>query len=347
MRKLAIVNPMSRISLTAKQVKVRELIAIRAIMLTKGFEVDFVSRPIRDELNTPHYKNVYDTDFNDYDVVLIYNQPVNFFGGSCGDEIIELWQKLATFTGKFVYFQADPKFTFKKYWKKFVERKKPVESNLGRALDPTILPILDAAFEGNLHLISTYKNDSVLDTEVEYSTKTYFPLFEKMFVDEYKALSFHTSETRIFDFVYWGNNRHTNRNKILNSFFGHGDYTMNVIGYDPGWPNTEWCKPLGFNDLVIELPKAKFTLILGDDLHHTGKMCSPRFYEAMSTDVFAFIYTPFDKDKEYINSKELADVMYVSNKRELDEKMAIINVKYDYYRELQNTYTKNLHKTLS
>ena len=90
-------------------------------------------------------------------------------------------------------------------------------------------------------------------------------------------------------FVYWGNNRHTSRNKILGSFFNNETYTKSLIGYDAGWPKTDWCKPLAFHDLILELPKAKYTIILGDELHHTGKMCSPRFYEAMSTDLFAFI----------------------------------------------------------
>ena len=90
MRKLAIINPMSRISLSAKQVKVRELKKIREVMLSKGFgEVDFVSRPIKAELMLPYYKDVYKVDFNEYDVVLLYNQPLNFFGGMVNDAQIE------------------------------------------------------------------------------------------------------------------------------------------------------------------------------------------------------------------------------------------------------------------
>jgi hypothetical protein len=348
LNKACIITSSNRVSLNSKNVRSRELYFIRQWLLTQDYDVvDFVSKPTKFDIGNQDYKSVFDIDFNDYSAVYIYNQPTNFFGGVTELHTIVQYEKLANYNGRLVYIQTDPKITFKAVWRHLFNRQIPADNKLGRTIDPFTVIELDDVFSSKLELYYTGTRFTDVVSEIDYTNKTHIDLFTFMHTFEHQAmlpLTITKLEDKAYDFVYWGNDRGSQRNKTLNSYFNNSDFSKLVVGFEPKWPLTTSKDYVKLEELVELIPTAKFALVVGDPIHNNS-IKTPRFFESLCFDLFSFIHIDFDPQQKYIDNQELKSVMYVSSLADLKNKIKIVEQDYSYFVNLQHEFAKSLTET--
>lgn len=100
---------------------------------------------------------------------------------------------------------------------------------------------------------------------------------------------------------------------------------------------------LFYDDLLAYIGQnAKSTFVIADEITFND-FISPRFFDAMLSDVIAFIYEPYDKDHKYIDDEELKNFMYVATPEDYVEKVAKISNDENYFRHIKFLQRKAIY----
>ena len=70
---------------------------------------------------------------------------------------------------------------------------------------------------------------------------------------------------------------------------------------------------------------------------------SPRYFDMMLSDIIAFVYAPYDADKEYTDDKELKEFMYVETPEEFAEKVNKVATDEKFYRHIKYLQRKSVY----
>lgn len=368
--KTGIISYGTRISLDSKNVRSVDLHYMREYLLDvlDRKEVDFISKKTKSENDLPYFKDILTTDFNDYDEIYIYNSSLNPFGGVFKYESLLAFEKLYNYNGKVIYLLCDPKMPPLDF-SKFIQYKSRCITHCvdkvgemyhaqcdNKSMSIYKLPAsmvdswtekvynnMQVAYTGSdyeLYLIEynkrAYKLKDVYH-RANYGAEWFnFWLFEYYAVNEKLEEKLHTSEKNehAYDLMYFGNNRHNERNKIIQCLYDIPEYNKLFIGFDPELTNTEIVDYMSHTDLFDTISKnCLATVIVGDNLHNNN-VRTPRFFEAMLLNVVAFIYTKFDSNKTYVRNEFLKDFIYVSDKEELKNKIAQIKADKELYKKI-------------
>ena len=370
-KKVAIVCFGTRITLFSKNVRCVDFIYLRDILQNiYGRTVDFVSLKLKTEEDLDYYKSVKDVDLNDYDEVVIYNAAMNnAFAGIFKSESIETFVQLANYKGDIWYYLCDPKMpciNFAACLKnRIVNNKIKIDKAPGyRELTPefcdnwtkNVYPRINTMFAGcdydKYYTMYTNKLNSgrTKVTSANTLNPNYnwccVPLFEYYAVNEKldAKLKNYPIDNRKYDLVYFGNNRMTERNKIIANMYDQPGLKNYIIGFDPQFSNCEYdsIAYINHDKLFEEIPSSSLaTLILGDTLHNNN-IRTPRFFEAMLLDVVAFIYTGYDENKKFVKNQELKDFIYVTTPEELKEKINKIKNYSEYAKHIIELERKDI-----
>lgn len=349
LKKLAIVSYGTRVSITSKNVRSVDFIYLREILQNVyGREVDFVSKKSRADADIPYFKDIEKTDLNYYDEVVAYNCTLNPFGGVFKDEAITTMMKMHDFKGDLYYYLCDPKMpcsdfaAYLKYKSGGTGRVK-TDSKAGyREVSDEYLdewskstyPRIKIMFAGcdydKYYEVFTEKNSKRTGVSARLNPNydwCFIPLFEYYAVNEMleEKLKNYPMDNRKHDLVYFGNNRMTERNKIIEAFYDQEGLNCQIIGYDPKFSKCKY-ESTGYvshDELFPMICDSYATLVLGDTLHNNNTR-TPRFFEAMLLDVVAFIYDKYDEEHKFVKDQKLKDFIYVKTPEELREKINII-----------------------
>lgn len=354
-----------RVSFNANNVRSVDLWYTRE-MLQKvyGRTVDVVSQRTRDDVDRDYYKNIQDTDLNDYDEVWVYASMPNIYGGVIHDFCLSLIERLSTFKGDVYCILLDPKIpalNFAKYiwWK--IGRKVLKNDNdpYGRITQDIVdnftkkwnnVKIAFGGFDYNIfyNMYTEILNNSKHNHDFKYLPLNergeyewfHFPLFEYYAKHERleQKLTDYDFASRTYDCVYYGNDRGTSRNNKLKKYYDVAGLNVLLIGFDykrfKNNTHDAYEKYVKHEELFpMMCTKAFATVIMGDELHDDNYM-TPRYFESMLLDVVAFIDISFDKERKFIKNKELADFIYVSSGEELKQKINIIKNDEAYFRKI-------------
>ncbi|MBO5005641.1 MAG: glycosyltransferase family 1 protein [Clostridia bacterium] len=340
----------TRISLSSKNVRSVDLVYFRNILQDiYGRKVDYLSLKSKKEADLDYFKNISDVDINDYDEIFIYNHSYNPFGGLFKSEAIVTFKKLFDFKGDIWYLLLDPKMPctdFAAYLKTRIVDEKYIktDSKEGRTIvtpefcdkwSAKVYPKIKIAMGGCNYnaYYTTYMNKVTKNGKKEVANRVklnpnyewaFIPLFEYYAVKEDldKKLKDYNFDQREYDLVYFGNNRQTERNRIINNFYDDIEFNNIVFGFDPNWEycSYEYGPYVSHDDMFRLIPEnAKATLVLGDNLHNNN-IRTPRFFESMLLDVVAFIYIEYDKEKRFIKNEFLREFCYVDSPQDLKRK---------------------------
>lgn len=360
-KNVGIISYITRISLDSLNVRSVDLFYLREYLLNvlDANEVDFISKKSKKEKDIEYYKNIYDTDLNYYDELYIYNGGYNIIGGRFPSEIVPLFEKLNKYNGKLYYVIADPKFPNLDAGK--IIKNRLTKDNMLKVehgfikVDPSIFdnfsknvfPKINVAFTGiDYKLYYDELNNKVSklsDKSKEYNKMcdninwVYLDLFGYYATNENlndKLINYNI-DNKIYDFVYFGNNRSSQRFTLVKNLCNDESIKKLFIGYDPKYlKNYEFIKYVKHKELFNLIgSKCLTTLIVGDDLHNNN-IKTARFYEGMLLDVVAFIYIKFDEQKKYVKNEFLKKFIYVSSKEELIEKINKLKSNKDLYKKI-------------
>lgn len=362
-KKTAIVSLGGRITLNSKNVRSIDLAYLREMLINVyGRNVDFVSLKTKKEEGIEYYKDIRNIDLNEYDEVMIYNSTKNLFGGIFKTEMIETFNKLFDFNGDIWYYLADPKMPCTDYAAFIKSRIKdgcikiddtnnttPFSLDYCNDWTNKVFKRTKIAYSGSNYdkYYDTYMNNitkggkkeanecNILNPDYEWA---YIPLFEYYAVNEdldTKLKNFDYSEKK-YDLIYFGNNRQTERNKIIDSIYDKEVYNNYVLGFEPSWKKCkfDFSGYVTHDEMFEILPKTAYaTVVLGDDLHNDN-IKTARFFESMLLDICAFIWHSYDPNKRFVNNQELKDFIYISSGDELIEKINKIKNDEAFYKHI-------------
>jgi hypothetical protein len=322
-----------RLSPFAKNVRTLEIFYFRHFLLNfyNRTEVDVATKLLPDDSAVPYFKSIYDIDLNSYDEVIIHNAALNYFGGVVLSYTEETFIKLSQYKGDNIwYYLTDPKLNFTDFGAMFKERMRKknlkfktnsISENHCDDFTNNILPKIKLIFTGN-NYPQLKKQKETQKNLFKREIFTYWDQIETHefwaanIVDEFEPAPF----PREFDIIYFGNDRQSDRNKVLDSYFKkEQDLKKRWIGYTPKYPNITTSPYLLREDLIKNLNKSYSTFVVGD-FYHYNNIKTVRFFEALMTDMVAFVHAPFDGGN-YIQNKELRDYIIVNDINELKEKL--------------------------
>lgn len=108
--------------------------------------------------------------------------------------------------------------------------------------------------------------------------------------------------------------------------------------------NYDVVKGMYYNNLIPFIGKnAKATFVTADSKTFND-FISPRFFDAMLSDVIAFIYLPYDEERKYINDSELKDFMYVSRPEEFADKVLKVSNDESFFRHVKYLQRKAVYE---
>lgn len=351
----------NRITLTATNVRSVDFVYLREYILNVlgRSEVDFVTRKTKKEADLDYFKDIYETNLNDYDEIYIYNASYNVFGGIVPSENIELMKQLYDYDGDIWYFLCDPKMPYKDYAQYLKSKLKDGKIKTSDDLEYTgmtaewldswskkVYPKINIAFAGKDYDLyyNTYTNgikDKKLKNKEYHMLKPnydwfFLELFEYYAINEELDLKLkdYDFDKKEFDLVYFGNDRQNERNKIIKKLFSNPELKKYFIGFDPGLENCTVEKYVKHDELFPLIGEKCYATVVVGDILHNGNIKTPRFFEAMLLDTVAFISTTYDPNKEFISNEFLREFVYISNENELFEKIQMIKNDKDLYKKI-------------
>lgn len=362
----AIVCLGTRISLDSINVRSVELVYAREyIMKILGRErVDYVSRKIKSEPSVDFYKDAKDVDFNDYDEIYIYNARLNPFGGLFKEEALITFEKLYNFDGEIYYILGDPNMPPMSFANFLMYKNKLAKKQTNEYIIASDNEKANNEYKITKEIVENW-NEKVwhrtkvafcgLDYELYYNTyneltknKTrefenikpvkewfQFELFEYFGVNEkWEEKTKDYDKDIKYDLMYFGNDRHNGRNKIVKNYFDLPDVKKLFIGFDPQLENTDVEKYLPHDKLFKTMGTSCLASIIVGDMLQWNNSLTPRFFELMLLDIIGFIDINYDNKKVYMKNEFLKDFLYVSSKEELKKKIEQIKENPETYKKI-------------
>lgn len=374
-KKSAIVSYGTRVTTTGSNVRCVDIEYTRKyLMNVLGREqVDFVTEVLPKERDIEHIKPIaefLDGKLNEYDEVFIYNAPFNLYGGVFTTKMLNTVKALLDYDGDVYYLLADPKMPCLNIAEQMKSRVKNIVDGIAQ------LPLGNNKFyEWKMEWFDKFTNQVYpkiktafcgLDYDLYYQTwnkkvkgKTTpgcylnpdaewfsFWLFEYYAVNELyetKLKDYDKSNCQ-YDLVYYGNNRGTERDKIIKSIFSDNDFKVVTWGYDVDWENTTVNKYCSHEELFKNMCTNAYATVIMGDVTHNNNIRTARFFESMLLDVVGFIWCDYDKDKKFVENEELKDFIYFSNNEELKEKLAKIKSDTKFYKHIIELQRKEIKR---
>lgn len=349
---------------TAKNIRNYELLALCDWLKSRERNVDLITKVNNHNRDCHYVVDISNWDPTKYDEVYLYNSNPNFYGGVPDISTLEAYYKFSKVTGKVFYVLADPKMictnkgeTFFNRLTSFINRNKDKEYNdlitaeimsAAYKITPTVIDECSKRFNSMtvlstgvdyLYVYNHSKDPNILNLPCEMIDLIKFES-AAFFKDRLKDTNYRF-DTKVFDLVYFGNNRNSGRNNLISKYFDNPEFKSIIIGFDPNkYLNLKNLSSMEYIDYLAKdklydfiEDKCLATLVLGDTICN-GHALSLRFAESLLLKCVGFISIEYDPNKEMIKSEFLKDFIYVSSSEELSSKLNRIKQDKSLYEKL-------------
>lgn len=289
-----------------------ETIQIAMVLRKSGFDVDVISKTNSD--NTISFEKV--KDINEYDVLMVVNGSINFFGGQPNPIILNNFKLMAKFNKRIYYLLTDLGMPFRQ-----LEHDKLVEWGTSNEEVKINSPILIVSQSQNIDMIKhMHRNEPQVDKIVYFPLERYF-LFNELF------LRSGIITTRTCDLIYGGSFRAGRREKKMKKFlFDMEDLKVEFFGSakEDQFEKDYQVAPIftgkvDNKDVVQKFSEGLATIIIGDPKYE-GSMITLRVWETFMSESVAFIDNDFDPEHNLM----INDFFYVNEKDDLIRKIKLL-----------------------
>lgn len=180
-----------------------------------------------------------------------------------------------------------------------------------------------------------------------------FPIFTYQAMTDNVAnkLKSYDYDTKEYKSEYHGYNRGSKRMEIIENFYtavnGQNLLITSSKNLFRDHGRFDRVSSLFYDDLIPYIGQhAKSTFVIADEITFND-FISPRFFDAMLSDVIAFVYEPYDKDHKYIDDKELKNFMYVATPEDFAKKVELISSDKNYYNHIKFLQRKAIYDKYS
>lgn len=305
--KIAVLSIGVREQLSQKNIRSVESVYFEKYKNLEGHNVVFIDKKIKEELFFEQYHDLYDyTNLNKFDCVYIHNSSFIFFGGVINDVDSYKLKLILSFYlsngGQNIYYLVtDPKLIAP--IKKIKETFKRLKVNL---TEKEINSLAELFY--SIKISATCLDWSKLGYENECFE--HIPLFEFIGINSKKNELIDCE--KIYDCVYFGNNRGSYRTNLVKSVFSNSLIKTKIFGFELLLPNNDCVGYIDRNELLLELNKSYSTILISDK-EHESNWITARYFEAINNNLLAFTYWKYDQYSKFIVDENLREhLVYVA-----------------------------------
>lgn len=333
MDRIAVVKIGARITINNSSTSAGTGDAVNVINLLAGagFTVDAYTTILeKDEI--PKNFNLVDinteyTAINDkgYTALVVLNGNANFFGGAEDRNVLLTYNIINNFKGKVYYIITDPALTLKQIWKSVSNKPwgnkyNENDVNITRNDIDIITQIADLKAAKSLN-----EKNNIYINDVHY-----FP-FEKYHLYTSDALS--VSDQFDYDISYGGTFRSGRReDDLIKFYFGYpDDIKVEIFGkiaekdFKPdkikNLSKPIFNKAIKYTEFRNKMNKSIATIIVGDTIYKKIDFMAQRIYECIQAGNILFIDKSYDKNMRVFTDKNLRDICYVNDRKDVIERI--------------------------
>jgi hypothetical protein len=309
-KKIAITSIFINITCDDKNHRSIETTCLKRIFEKNGKNsVDIIGKKNRNNNTLDFYKDFRNTDFSEYDMVVLQLTSPNFFGGVLNDYTEKICDDLANFKGTICIPVNDPRILF----------KNPAEI-IAKRFDKCTNSIKqwDNIIENAVYLCPGKNIEKMMGyVPKKYKNIDWFKeIFKFKYDNDYIKASTHNYNKK-YDVVYYGDKRGAFREKQLLKYFPDNTHNL-LIGYKSNKINADFIKKVNHDVLIDTLNDCKVSLVVGDK-EHLDNIVTNRFYETLASDCLAAIQIEYDPGKTLICDPVLRDILYVESKEDVEK----------------------------
>lgn len=304
MLRSAIVCILSNVATTADSARGLESTTLRRLL-----DCDYIGR--RNRLNANEARLVdFDEiiDINEYNVLYVQFTPANFFGGKLNPDAITVTKLLADFKGLLKITISDPRIKPYNPARVIVDRFGTETSITDKHILAWDSMLQDATyvFPGR----DLYKFIGIKSDLVEH-----FDYFTEIFKESIK-ISDWAEDEKLYDVVYYGDNRGGFREKLLRRFMPKSTSNL-LIAYKTKHVQADFMKKVKAHELGSILNTCRVSLLLYDQ-EHADNVVTFRFYETLASNCLLAIPIEYDPERRLIQNPTLRSMLYVSSPEDVE-----------------------------
>jgi hypothetical protein len=315
MSRVAITSVLANLTYNDKNHRGLEAMFFKKMMEQNNGTVDVVGAKNRNTKDLDFYIDYLDTDFSEYDVVVLQLSTPNFFGGQMGKHCEKICNDLAKFKGKIFMLVNDPRIPPLNYAEIISKRFDLCNDSVDD---------WNRIIEDSTYLFSGTKIEKFLGWEPKHWKRVdwFTYIFKHRFTqdDTFDIFSPAQEVEKEWDLVYFGDKRGSFREKQLRKYFPEDTKNLK-IGYKSDKVPGEFIKKLKHGELMEKLDTVKVSFITGDE-EHLDNVTTYRFYETLASNCLAAIQIEYDPEMKLIQDPVLRDLLYV---RDQDDIKRLIN----------------------
>jgi hypothetical protein len=280
--------------------------------------------------------------------LIVLNGNVNFFGGAEDPEQLLNYVIINEFKGPVFYVYCDPSLTLKQVWPSV--SRKPWAGNWSEK-------DLNITRNDIIYLSQPYDVNKVLEklskNEVTPSTAIHFPFEQFPCLNEQLPIN----PTPEVDLSYGGTMRGGKRSKKMVKFYFNHPEEISVEMFGKikledfeekhllGVTRTPtFTGPIKYDEMLPKMNKAMAHIVIGDPYYEQINDMAQRAYESIWSNVVTFIDKDLDQLRRvYGVDKELADFLYVGERKEVSEKIMLLKTDPNLRNEILSAQLKAIN----
>jgi hypothetical protein len=306
-KRIAITSVITNLTYNDRNHRGLEAVFFRKMMEEKGAQVDVIGCKSRNVKDFDFYIDFSNTDFSEYEAVMIQLSAANFFGGQMREHCEKVCNDLAKYKGKIYMLVNDPKIPPINY-------AKVINKRFGLCTDS--IESWDRIIKEATYLFPGKDISKFLGWQPDHWLQVdwFTYIFKHRFAqdDSIDLLTPTRSDIeKEWDLVYYGDKRGVFRETQILNYFPKDTNNL-LIGYSSDKVPATFIKKLQHSDLMKKLDRVKVSLITGDE-EHLDNVTTYRFYETLASNCLAAIQIEYDPEKRLIQDPVLRDILYVKN----------------------------------
>lgn len=260
-------------------------------------------------------------DFNSFDLVLVFNGSINFFGGHPDEALFSLYRALSKTTKPIVYVQTDGALFFRQLWPLIQSREWASTLSEGEFyVEPANVYYIS---QGRINAKTLARLRSEANA-IEPIGLYHYPWEKTILADYERVMNTPLLEynERKYDLGFGGYIRNNHKQKRIENYYD--DPTLNVLLFGNlrgiKLQHTEVQPKVSYQQMIPKMSNCKATVIVGD-LYYNDHFHTLRMYESILAGNLVLIDKMMDTKAEFY--KGLYDPYWflVESKEEVREKL--------------------------
>lgn len=280
-----------------------------------------------------------EVNFDDYDLVCLFNFSINFFGGKENVGGIDLYRKLSKSSTNIAYIQTDARLPFQKLWPAIKGRDWASEyKESDFVIDQSRVTYITQGRD-----LDKVKSILTKDSMQEANKFIHYPIAETFLsnVVEFNPLLALINQ-RPYDLGFGGATRDSHKVKKVKQFYVNPEMNNYIFGGIDLGPEVTVNPKVSYQNMISTMSKCKGAVIVGDK-HYEDNYFTLRMYEGIVAGCLTYIDKDFDTTQEfydgkfpelYISKKE--EIVHLNNKELISESNRYIIGKYNFEKSRDN-----------